>query len=314
MNYSDRDSEALAKTIDDHLLEAESRIDTVYEQHFGNAGAVFSRHIKHWKDTLKDLGQPFLGLWNACARKLLGKPPVYFETGKRAEIVSLISNDLLDLPALEEKVFNHIRPFQESAQDEIRSLLDQVPDDRREKVEKELKGALENLDVPVETLRDVASTVLIGCVSAVWGTKGFVYGSVGAGQALVTGIWSANLGWYGGFAYWLSGTGLGNAISGTWIGGLLGISGAPAWVSIAGGAGGVLAAIVLVPAMGPVCEWGVNKFKGRSTLKRAIRTARDSLIGNQSEGKMDQTTVLAKTYQFGDMLNNLVSMVRSAVH
>jgi hypothetical protein len=314
MNYSDQDSEALATIIDDHLRDAESRINTIYEQHFGNAGAVFSRHIKHWKDAPKDLGQPFLGLWNVTARKLQGKPPVYFETGKRAELVSLISNELLELPELEKKICDHIRPFQESVQEEIQSLLDRVPEDRREKVERELKGALENLDVPVETLRDVAATVLMGCASAVWGTKGFVYGTVGAGQSLVTAIWAANLGWYGGFAYWVSGTTVGGWISGTWVGGLLGISGAPAWVSVAGGAGGFLAAIVLIPVMGPVCEWGVNKFKGRSTLDRAVQAARDSLIGDQSKTRVDETTVLAKTYQYGDMLNNLANMVRSVVH
>ena len=313
MNYSEKDAEYLATIIDSHLLEATSRVDMIYEQYFGNIGSVFSRHLKHWKDAPKDLVQPFLGLWNVTGGKLLKKDPVYLETGKKAEIVSVITNDLLALPALEKKILEHIRPFHESAQEEIEGLLAQVPESGRKRAEKEMERALESLDVPVEALRDVAGALILGSAAAVWGGKGFVFGNLAAGQSLMAMIWASNLGWYGSFAYALSGTSFGGWISGTLIGSLLGISGAPLWVSVAGGAGGLVAGVVLIPVVGPFCEWGVNKLKGKSALDSIIEVARHSLLGKDSNIGTDKSTVLAKTYQYGDMLNNLTTLVRSAV-
>lgn len=304
MEYTDKDSQQLIAVIEAHLQEARERVDFVNARHFANFGSVFSKHLRNWRDAPADVGQPFVGAWNFVVRKPAKKAPIYLPSRKQAETRAVIINELLDLPSLEEKFRLHLLPFGEAAESEIESLLERVPQNLQTRTETDLKIALENLNVPVEAMRDLAAMFLISGAAAAWGGNKFAFGSIAAGQTLATSMWIGSLSWFGNATYWFSGTALGA---------FLGVAGVPGWVVAAGAASGVITTLILVPVIGPFCEWGVGSLKGKTVLNKTIDVARNSLLGDETVHQPDGSTIVSKAYQYVDMLKNLVDTVRAIV-
>jgi hypothetical protein len=279
---------AIRQIIGDHFDEAERRLDDVYRLHFRNIGAIAKRHWRHKKDIPSDLMALPRHTWNLIATKVFrkrGKPLP--RGGKARELDFIVSEQLLDLKGLEEKLQAYVEVYQLKFENEFTTLLEEIPGLRRQEFAKELEKKLEKLSTPIEGTRETIMFLIVGIVGRVYSDK-VTFGSAAAtGQAIATSLYVNQLSWFGSLWFGLFGS-------------------VPSWVTAAGAGGGILAGAIIAPLLAPILELGVNRARAKKVLKKTIDAARQKLT---SEGP-DAHDVAGKIAIYLQLLPDVVYLTR----
>lgn len=181
---------AIKKIISDHFSEVEQRLDDVYRSHFGSMKTILSRHWRHKKDIPSDLMVLPRHTWNLISVKILRKQANPLpKSGKVKEIEKIVSDNLLDLKGLENKLKSYVEFYQLKFEEEFTDLLEKVPGLRRKEFAKELEEKLEKLNTPIEGTRETIMFLVAGLIGKVYSDK-VTFGSAAAtGQAIATSIY-----------------------------------------------------------------------------------------------------------------------------
>ena len=256
---------AIMALITNHFDEASGRVDEVYETYFVDTRAVIGRHWRHKRDIPSDLAAPFKHLWAITSRKLLraNKTIDFPKTGKTQEMEQIISEQLLDLPGLEKKIEDYVRPYQELFERELAAVLEEVPALRREEFSKELERYVGRLNTPVEGAREAVFFLIMGVVGRVYSDKITFGSSLATGKAVASSLYVSQLSWFG--SLWAS------------------LFGVPSWVAWAGMGGGVVVTLAIAPALTPLFEIGINRLRAKKILRNTVDTARHRLTGSGSD-------------------------------
>ncbi|GAA3947717.1 hypothetical protein [Allohahella marinimesophila] len=282
---------AIVKT---HFVAARARVGDVSKGELLSARSIARRHWQYRRDIPRDLVSMPRTVWRGM-RGLLrrsgpeesGSPKVL--SGMEAAMLIVIRNDLLDLPGLQFKL--HERLLEADPQlDDAQALLQELAgEDRLDAVERYLAGELERLSTPSEGTRDLLVFMLIGVISRGSGLNATFGSALAAGSATASAVYVASQSWWG--ALWLQ------------------FSGMPAWVSVAGAVGGLGVAVVLTPALAPLSEWLVNRWRGERYLHDLVDQVEHNLLENRKDG-LDLAGRLAGLAQFAPDLLALLRAIR----
>lgn len=240
---------------DQHFQEAHTRVDPIYRAQFASLRGIGARHWRNKRDIPKDLLNLPRSAWtltrNLATRKKAA--PKLAPTGKESEILSLIAEDLLQLPKLQQAFAEHLPKhpkFDQAALDELeQQLLTLKP----EEVEQHLLLAVEWLKLSQEGGRDLLLFLAIGLAGRGVADK-VTFGSAAAlGSALASSVY----------------IGQQSFIAGLWAGWF----GAPAWVTAAGAASGLGLMVLATPLLSPLTELGINRLRGKKVLHKLIDQA-----------------------------------------
>ncbi|RYG34585.1 MAG: hypothetical protein EON93_07830 [Burkholderiales bacterium] len=284
----------LAAIVASHFSAAEGRIEQVYLKHFAPMGAVLDRHWRHKRDIPMDLATLPRDAWRVAKGLVARKGATQREeerdpklSGKQKEVVDVLGKELLDLPSLDQKLSTYVAQYQQEFDSSLHELLSELKPGQREDVQKQLLEHVERMSLPVEGAREALMFGLVTLIGHGIGTAGFG-SAVGVGQA-AAGIWYASsLPWWG--ALWVH------------------VAGVPAWVGVAGGAGGVVAALLVAPLLAPFIELLLNRWRARTILKDAVDTARGRLEAPPS----DQVDMLGRIAVYLQILPDLLYFVGKA--
>ncbi|MHC1697573.1 MAG: hypothetical protein AB9919_05815 [Geobacteraceae bacterium] len=276
----------IVKIINDHFNLADGRVDEIYEKNFSDIKEVFSRHWRHKKDIPYDMVNPVKYAYDFVVKKIApGKKIKTFpKAGKAQEIEQIISDHLLDLPGLENKINRYVELYEKRVEQELSEILENVPALQREKFTEELILQIDRLQSPIDGAREAALCLVVGIVGKVY--SGTFCGSIGSGGAVATTIYISQLSWIG--SIWAN------------------IFGAPAWIGWVGGVGGLLVTLVAAPLLTPFFEIGINKLRAKKILRSSIRSARNKLAGKDS----DAINVAGKTAIYLQFLPDVVDAAR----
>jgi len=278
----------IIEIIDIHFKNAESRVDEIYECHFADIKTVFERHWHHKKDVPYDLITPLKYAYDFALKKIVpGKKLSEFpRSGKALEIEKIISEYLLDLPGLENKINEYVKPYQDLFEQELSDILKKVPALQREEFTKGLKLEIDRLQTPIEGAREATLFLVAGVVGKVY--SGAFSGTFTAGSAVGETIYLSQLSWFG--SLWAH------------------VFGAPAWVGWAGGFVGILITLIAAPLLTPFFEVGINRIRAKKILRSSIIAAREKLTDNQS----DAFDVAGKTAIYLQFLPDVIDVARKA--
>lgn len=277
----------------DALLEAHfnavrERIPSFYKQHFGSLRRIASRHWQHRSDIPRDLATLPRFTWRALQR--LGGRKIHVArrySGKELALASLVGEELLLLPALEEQLLRHLSQHPEldlGKQREVQAMLSSYsPAD----MEVRLQEAVARLAVDHEGSRDVILFLALGMLGRAVSDK-IAFGSAGVLGATAAG------------SVYLSQQSLFAGLWAKWVG-------VPGWVSVAGGTAGVLLLLLLTPVVAPVVEFGVNRFRAERMLGNLVDQVQQQLQHPGSDGY----TLAAYAGSYIQLLPDLLNILRT---
>lgn len=236
-----------------HFSAAEGRIEQIYQKHFAPLSSVVDRHWRHKRDIPSDLATLPRDAWHV-AKGLVnrrkssdgGDEPPSKLSGKQKEVIDVLANELLRLPELDQKLSDYVAQYQQEFDDSLHQLLSQLQPSQREQVQKQLLQHVERMLLPVEGAREALMFGLAALIGHGIGSAGFG-SAVGVGQAAAGTWYVSSLPWWG--ALWVH------------------VAGAPAWVGVAGGASGMVAALLVAPLLAPFIELLLNRWRARKILK-----------------------------------------------
>lgn len=291
---ADGHRERLVALTAEHFTAAEARIEQVYQAHFAPLGTVVDRHWRNKRDIPSDLATLPKDVWQV-AKKLVSREqrkggvvePGHKLSGKQREVVDILANELLRLPDLDRKLSNYVAQYQQEFDASLHQLLSQLQPNQREQVQKQLLQHVERMSLPVEGAREALMFGLTALIGHGIGSAGFG-SAIGVGQAAAGTWYVSSLPWWS--ALWVH------------------VAGVPAWVGVAGGAGGVVAALLVAPLLAPFIELLLNRWRARKILKDAVDTAR----GRLEAPPTDQVDVLGRIAVYLQVLPDLLYFVGKA--
>ncbi len=192
-----------------------------------------------------------------------------------------IEVELLDLRGLDKKLQDYVAHYQANFDAKLSDLLNGLPTNQREEVERQLTHHIERMSLPVEGSREALMFLLTGLMGKSLGASGFG-SSMATGQAAATAIYTSNLSWWG--SLWVS------------------LTGVPAWVGWVGATSGLLATLIIAPFFAPLLEVGVNRFRGKKMLLEIIEHVRTRVIKPPS----DAVDVLGKLAVYLQLLPDII--------
>ena len=278
----------LNEIVDVHFKEAKGRIPSVYQKHFAAPTVVLNRHWRHRGDIPKDLATLPRSIWNALKSVIPGSGKSTEEqtetaslSGKQSELRDTLERELLDLSGLDRKLADYVAQYQSDFDAKLHDLLNNLPNNQREQVKKQLSLHVERMSLPVEGSREALMFFLTGLLGKGLGSSAFG-SSIATGQAAAATIYTSNLSWWGGL--WVSLTGL------------------PGWVSVVGATSGFLAALVIAPLFAPLLEVGINRWRGEKMLLQIVDHVRTRVISPPK----DSVDVLGQLAIYLQLLPDLI--------
>ncbi|UOA07160.1 hypothetical protein [Methylobacter sp. S3L5C] len=255
--------------VDLHLNEAKNRVTPIYWKHFASPSVVLSRHWRHRGDIPKELVTLPRSAWGfikSVTSVKKNQPEQKLNSislsGKQLELYTAIEVELLDLQGLDKKLQDYVAHYQANFDAELSGLLNGLPINQREEVEKQLSHHIERMSLPVEGSREALMFLLTGLMGKGLGASGFG-SSLATGQAAATAIYTSNLSWWG--SLWVS------------------LTGAPAWVGLVGATSGLMTTLVIAPFFAPLLEVGINRFRGKKMLLEIIEHVKTRVIKPPSD-------------------------------
>ncbi len=255
--------ENLNRLVDQHFDLALKRVDSVYQQHFYSASTIFKRHWRHKRDIPVDLASLPRGLWRLLSELTTrqktvdsARKPVAL-SAKQIELQAIITETLLDLPGLENKLEHYISTYQHQFDVEFELTLHGLTQSQRQQLMQQLDDYLKQMSLPVEGAREALLFMLTGLLGKKLGVAGFA-SSIAVGQATASAIYISHAGWWAGF--WAS------------------LTGVPGWVSVLGAGGGVLGILLIAPLLAPLMELGINRLQMKKKLYQLVEQARTQMI------------------------------------
>ncbi|MFC1504352.1 hypothetical protein ACFL6D_02940 [Spirochaetota bacterium] len=278
------------RIVEEHFTEVDVRIESVNKKYFSDPKEVFARHWRNKKDIPSDLAAIPRHTWNIIAKYILKKKTITVpKSGKQKEVEAIIYTELLDIGGLEKKIEEYVKPYQEDFEAELRSVIGQVPVLKREEFSRELERNLEDLNIPVDGVRETVMFLMAGVVGKVFADN-ITFGSMLAtGKSIAISMYMSQLSWFG--YIWAS------------------IFGTPAWVSVIGIAGGVITALLVAPLISPLFEMGINRIRARRVLRNIVSYARKTL----TEKGTSTVTIAGKIAVYLQILPDCLEMARKAV-
>ena len=279
----------LNEIVESHLNEAKSRVTPVYLKYFASPGVVLNRHWRHRSDIPKELATLPRSAWGLIKFAVTRKknqpdkqPDSISLSGKQLELYNAIEVELLDISGLDKKLQDYVAHYQANFDAKLRDLLNGLPTNQRQEVERQLSHHIERMSLPVEGSREALMFLLTGLIGKGLGASGFG-SSIATGQAAATAIYTSNLSWWG--SLWVS------------------LTGVPGWVSLAGATSGLMATLIIAPFFAPLLEVGVNRFRGKKMLLEIIEHVRTRVIKPPS----DTVDVLGKLAVYLQLLPDIIS-------
>jgi hypothetical protein len=274
--------------VESHLNEAKNRVTPVYLKYFASPSVVLSRHWRHRGDIPKELATLPRSAWSfikSAATRKKNQPDKQLNSislsGKQLELYTAIEVELLDLYGLDKKLQDYVAQYQSNFDAKLSDLLNGLPTNQREEVERQLSHHIERMSLPVEGSREALMFLLTGLMGKGLGASGFG-SSIATGQAAATAIYTSNLSWWG--SLWVS------------------LTGVPAWVGLVGATSGLLATLIIAPFFAPLLEVGVNRFRGKKMLLEIIEHVRTRVIKPPS----DAVDVLGKLAVYLQLLPDII--------
>lgn len=293
----------LKEVINQHFAESMRRVPAVYRQHFTSPTSVVKRHWRHRKDIPSDFVSLPRHLWVGgkqwVSRLRPGKkldpdydlvvPPANPLSGKERELHRVLYEQLLQLPLLEQRLFEALGEQSDSVT-ECQKLLPHLSPSQQEEVSAFLRNKLQNMTISREGGRDMLAFLMIGLIGKTAGTP-VVFGSaIATGGALAQSLYLAHQSWWG--ALWASWTGV------------------PAWVTVGGGVVGVVASVAVAPLLSPFAELAMNRLRGERYLRALVQDVRDNSLRAGRDG-LDLAGLMAGYAQVApDLLVMLRHFVR----
>jgi hypothetical protein len=238
-------------------------------KYFASPSVVLSRHWRHRGDIPKELATLPRSAWGfikSAASVKKNQPDKQLNStslsGKQLELYTAIEVELLDLRGLDKNLQDYVAQYQANFDAKLSDLLNGLPTNQREEVERQLSHHIERMSLPVEGSREALMFLLTGLMGKGLGASGFG-SSITTGQAAATAIYTSNLSWWG--SLWVS------------------LTGVPAWVGLVGATSGLMAALIIAPFFAPLLEVGVNRFRGKKMLLEIIEHVRTRVIKPPSD-------------------------------
>ncbi len=294
---------ALNDVIEQHFDGALVRVPQVYQQFFTSPGSILKRHWRHRRDIPGDFVSLPRQLWHVgkhwVSQMMPGKkaadaseavvPQPRPLSGKEQELHRVLYEDLLQLPALEERLLSVLSTHSSSVA-ECQRLLPSLSDTQRQAVSTFLQQKMHHLTVSREGGRDMLAFFMIGLIGKSVGTD-VVFGSaIATGGAIAQSVYLAQQSWWG--VLWAK-----------W-------AGVPTWVTVSGGVGGVLAAVAVAPLLSPIAELAMNRLRGERYLRKLVQEVKENSLHGGRDG-FDLAGLMAGYAQIApDLLVLLKSLVR----
>ena len=257
-------------------------------KYFASPSVVLSRHWRHRGDIPKELATLPRAAWGfikSAATRNKNQADKQRKSislsGKQHELYTAIEVELLDLRGLDKKLQDYAAEYQANFDAKLHDLLNGLPTNQREEVERQLAHHIERMSLPVEGSREALMFLLTGLMGKGLGASGFG-SSLATGQAAATAIYTSNLSWWG--SLWVS------------------LTGVPAWVGLVGATSGLLATLIIAPFLAPLLEVGINRFRGKKMLLEIIEHVRTRVIKPPS----DAVDVLGKLAVYLQLLPDII--------
>ncbi len=257
----------LNQLVEEHFDQAKSRVSDVYQQYFISASRVFSRHWRHKRDVPQELATLPRTVWKALKKcfkkrhKNSATEPVFL-SAKQTELETIITDELLDLAGLDNKIKEYVIEFQDEFDTELQQLFADLSAQQEEEMTRQLADYVKEMGVPVEGAREALVFMLTGLLGKSLGAASFG-SSVAVGQAAASAMYMSHASWWAGF--WAS------------------LTGVPAWVGVAGAGGGILAMLLIAPILAPFVELGINRLNGEKKLYALVEQARSQMIRPETD-------------------------------
>lgn len=236
-------AQALAADIDSHFAGAHQRLEAVYRREFYALSAVLRRHRRHWRDIPADLAALPRSLWRLLSRRSRPRPL----TGKEGAVAALLSDEVIDLAALQALLLQRLRGYPDPALPEVSEALSLASP---EQAEERLQRAVARWGLSQDSSRDILVFIALGLAGRGLSDK-VIFGSASVlGASGAASLYIANQGWLGG--WWAN-----------WFG-------VPGWVSVAGAAAGMFGMLLLSPLLSPFVECAMNRLWRRRRLHRLL--------------------------------------------
>lgn len=264
MNNAVDHKAALEQIMIRHFSEARKRVDSVCAEQFFSFKTVTQRHWKNRKDIPQDIAAvPRAGL--GLFKKIVGKSSIAnrLPSGKELALLNIVTEDLLQLNRLSEKLNGYLEKEVESAgltTIELSNLLDKR---NAPMVEEWLKQRIETHSVAQEGVRESLVFIATGLVGRAFSDKAVFGSSMGLGSMAATSLYLSHQGW--------------------WSGLMVQIFGVPGWVSVAGMMGGVVATLAIMPVISPLVETGVNRFRAQRMLTKIVDSVEQDMMKDSAE-------------------------------
>ncbi|ARU54646.1 hypothetical protein OLMES_0543 [Oleiphilus messinensis] len=209
-------------------------------------------------------------------------------SGKEAELLQVISTELLQLDILNEKLHQALEAAVPQLQECEKLLQQQEIREQQERIVAFLHERLLHFNLPREGVRDMMMFFLIGWLGNSLGQQVAFGSSIATGAAFANGMFLSHQSLMG--ALWFK-----------W-------AGVPAWVTVGGALGGLAATMLVAPLISPIAELGVNRLRGERYLQTMIENVHNDALEKSMDG-LDMAGVLASYIQLApDLLVLLRSM------
>lgn len=255
-NPSDSSSgytQQLTALIEQHFVQAEQRVDSVYQHWFASMRQVSARHWQHRADIPQDLMLLPRSLAGLVLRRR--QPPPL--NRKQRELQRILRDELLDLTGLDAKIQAYCDEvlIRHSVHEEN---LIPLTETQRCDYENYVRHQLQRLHLPADGLREGMLALTLMLTGRMLGDKALLSSAASIGGTLAGSAYISQQSWWG--AVWAG-----------WFG-------VPGWVTWAGIGGGVASLLLLSPLLAPGVEWAVNRLRARRLLRQTVHQARDQLL------------------------------------
>ena len=275
----------LESAIADHFAVAHARVDEVHKRYFETFSAVVARHWQNKADIPADLMNIPRALWRLLRRVGQRGAPAYRQlTGKEQAIATILSQQVLDLAALQELLFQQLSTHPDYQQGDIEKLRLALAPYDSELAAKRLQAAVAQMGLQQDSSRDLLLFLGVGLLG-----RG-VSDKIAFGSASMIGMSAAS-------SLYLSQQSAWAALWAGWFG-------VPSWVALSGVIAGFAAMVVATPLVAPVIELGVNRVRGRRRLHRLI---------DQVEREL-RPSISTQLWQYGSYLQFIPDLLVALRH
>ncbi len=277
----------LQRLVKGHFAAAHQRVDVVYQQHFASLRRVLHRHWQHRKDIPRDLANIPRASWR-LAKRLGGRQldNTIKLSHKEIAVAQVLTNDLLALQQLEQKLVEHIKKHPHTDINQLNELQNLINEFTPEQAQQRLQQALSRLTLTHEGSRDMVIFFTLGLVGRSFSDKLAFGSALGLGSAAATSLYLSQQSFWG--ALWAK-----------W-------AGVPTWVSVGGAFGGALFLLAATPIIAPLTEYGVNKVRAKKFLHEVVTRVEQKIL----QTNPDATSVVAHIGTYIQLLPDLIQALR----